>query len=107
MLAVEARERMLATQNNNAGAAKEIFPQAVGDIGKSRDQAAHDFKTNGRYVSDAQRGMIAARIENMPQGRPEKDANLHDIPVSRAQAAEMINVSTRVGNRREGNNSLP
>jgi N6-adenosine-specific RNA methylase IME4/ParB-like chromosome segregation protein Spo0J len=45
-----------------------------------------------RHLDESQRGMVAARLETMKQGRPEKDANLH---VSRDEAAAMLNVSTR------------
>jgi hypothetical protein len=38
--------------------------------------------------------MVAEKVEQLKQGRPEKDANLHD-KTSRAQAAKMLNVSTR------------
>lgn len=47
-----------------------------------------------RHLDESQRGMIAAKIETYKQGRPGKDANLHD-KISREQAAEMLNVSPR------------
>jgi len=39
--------------------------------------------------------MVAAKLETMKQGRPEKDANLHLKNVSRSQAAELLHVSPR------------
>jgi hypothetical protein len=39
-----------------------------------------------RHLSEGQRGVVAAKIETMRQGRQNKDANLH---VSRAEAAEL------------------
>jgi len=46
-----------------------------------------------RHLNETQRGIIAYRIENMSQGRPKKDANLHLF--SRDEAARMVNVSPR------------
>jgi len=63
-----------------------------------------------RHLDASQRSMVGARIENLRQGRPRadsKDANLRDLPleqpndarpappISRAAAAEMVNVSER------------
>lgn len=46
-----------------------------------------------RHLSESQRGMVAAKLANMPAHRPEdKSANLQ---TSQAKAAEMLNVSTR------------
>jgi site-specific DNA-methyltransferase (adenine-specific) len=46
-----------------------------------------------RHLNETQRGLVASRLENMPQGRPQnKDANLHLL---RKEAAEMLNVSPR------------
>lgn len=45
-----------------------------------------------RHLDEGQRGIVAAKIESTKQGRPGKDANLH---VSRAHAAELLNVSER------------
>lgn len=47
-----------------------------------------------RHLSEGQRGLVAAKLETLKQGRPGKDANLH-VSVPRAQAAEMLNVSER------------
>lgn len=47
-----------------------------------------------RHLSESARGLVAANIETLKQGRPGKDANLHDS-VPRSQAAEMLNVSER------------
>jgi N6-adenosine-specific RNA methylase IME4/ParB-like chromosome segregation protein Spo0J len=46
-----------------------------------------------RHLSESQRGMVAAAIANMPAHRPaDNSANLQ---TSQAQAAELLNVSTR------------
>lgn len=45
-----------------------------------------------RHLTESQRATVAARLETMKHGRPGKDANLH---LSRADAAEMLNVSPR------------
>jgi ParB-like nuclease domain len=45
-----------------------------------------------RHLSESQRAMVGARIEQFEQGRPNKDANLH---VKREGAAEMLSVSAR------------
>lgn len=50
----EAKERQLATQNNEAGkAVKEKLPEL--DSGQARDKAAKATGVNPRYVSDAKR----------------------------------------------------
>ena len=46
-----------------------------------------------RHLNESQRGAVARKIESMPQGRPNKDANLHLI--SRKEAADLLNVSER------------
>ena len=48
-------------------------------------RAAHGWK----------RAIVAARLENMKQGRPEKDASWHFSSASRADAAVMFNISAR------------
>jgi hypothetical protein len=48
-----------------------------------------------RHLDDSQRAMIAARLENMKQGRPEKDASWHLSPITRADAAVMLKVGAR------------
>jgi hypothetical protein len=46
-----------------------------------------------RHLTESQRAMVGAKLENMPAHRPaEKDANLH---TSRQAAAERVNVSPR------------
>lgn len=45
-----------------------------------------------RHLNEGQRAMVAAKLENLKQGRPDKDANLH---LSREDAADMLNVSPR------------
>ena len=61
-----------------------------------------------RHLNESQRASIAARIENMKHGRPSgKDANLHlntdhQISISREKAAEMLNVSPRTRENRQG-----
>ena len=46
-----------------------------------------------RHLTDSQRAMVAAKLENMQQGRPEiKPANVH---VKRAEAAKTLDVSER------------
>lgn len=44
-----------------------------------------------RHLNESQRAMVAAKLANMPNHRPEKGANLH----SSADAAGMLNVSER------------
>ena len=51
-----------------------------------------------RHLSPAQRAMAAAKLETLQHGQRAdltRDANLHVLPVTRADAAEMLNVSTR------------
>lgn len=48
-----------------------------------------------RHLSESQRAMVAAKLETLDQGRPQKHANLHVLPVSRSNAAQLLNVSSR------------
>ncbi len=48
-----------------------------------------------RHLTTEQRSMVAGRLETMKQGRPGKDANLHVSKVTRADAAEQMQVSPR------------
>jgi hypothetical protein len=48
-----------------------------------------------RHLDDSQRAMIAARLENVKQGRPGKDASWLFSPVTRADAAVMLNIGAR------------
>jgi N6-adenosine-specific RNA methylase IME4/ParB-like chromosome segregation protein Spo0J len=45
-----------------------------------------------RHLNESQRAMIAAKLETMKHGRPEKDANLR---LSRDKVARMVSVSSR------------
>jgi N6-adenosine-specific RNA methylase IME4 len=52
-----------------------------------------DANINRRHLDESQRGSVAARIANMPQGQPKgKPAN---SPVTQGDAAAMLNVSER------------
>lgn len=46
---------------------------------------------NRRHLSESQRGMVAANLANMPEGRPETTARIQ--AVSQSDAAEKLNVS--------------
>jgi len=49
-----------------------------------------------RHLNESQRGMVAAKLANMQEGRPQiNSANLQSIQVSQSDAADMLNVSTR------------
>lgn len=50
-----------------------------------------------RHLDESQRGMVAAKLETLEHGqRADRHANLHvSEPVTRAKAAEMLNVSPR------------
>lgn len=51
-----------------------------------------------RHLTEGQRAMIAARLANMPVGRPskaQKSASLQNIAASQADAATKLQVSTR------------
>ena len=51
-----------------------------------------------RHLNASQRAMVAAGLENMTHGgdrKSDQDANLHLDPVTRSDAAEKLNVSTR------------
>lgn len=52
--AVEAKQRQLATQNNETGkAVKAILPEQAQDKGQARDKAAQALAVSPRYVQDA------------------------------------------------------
>ena len=46
-----------------------------------------------RHLSESQRGMVAAKLANMPSHRP--DNNSANLQTSQSKAAELLNVSTR------------
>jgi len=56
-----------------------------------------------RHLSESQRAMVAARVANMRQGRPDKSANwrVSSPAVSQPEAAKMLNVSERSVQRAE------
>jgi N6-adenosine-specific RNA methylase IME4 len=70
----------------------DIEPQFIPFTGS--DPLAYVISANlqRRHLTESQRAMVAARLETMKQGRPEKDANWQ---VLRADAARMLNVSPR------------
>jgi N6-adenosine-specific RNA methylase IME4 len=49
-----------------------------------------------RHLNESQRGMVAAKIANLPAHRPDNSANLQTY--SRAEAAQLLNVSERTVN---------
>lgn len=52
-----------------------------------------------RLLNESQRGMVAAKLANMPLGGASyRTANLQSDNVSRAEAAKMLNVSERTVN---------
>ncbi len=48
-----------------------------------------------RHLTESQRATVAARLETADRGRPQKDANWHDFPVTRDDAARLLNVGVR------------
>ena len=48
-----------------------------------------------RHLTESQRATVAARLETADRGRPHKDANWHDLPVTRDDAAKLLNVGVR------------
>jgi len=48
-----------------------------------------------RHLTESQRAAVAARLETADRGRPNKDANLHDFPVKRHDAARLLSVGVR------------
>lgn len=46
-----------------------------------------------RHLSESQRGMVAAKLANMPAHRPSD--NSANLQTSQADAAKLLNVSTR------------
>ena len=91
MLEEEAKDRQRANalvnqpQNKN-GQNREIFPYSSEETGKSTDQAAALFQTNGRYVSDAKKlnkeapdlfEKVKTGEMTIPQARREKTKRSH------------------------------
>jgi N6-adenosine-specific RNA methylase IME4 len=48
-----------------------------------------------RHLNESQRAVVAAKLANMPNHRPNKSANLPTYEITQAAAAEMLNVSER------------
>lgn len=48
-----------------------------------------------RHLDESQRGMVAVRLANLKNGQKASSANLQSTAVSQADAADMLNVSTR------------
>lgn len=89
----EARERMLAAQNNQA--AKEIIPEQV-VRGQARDQAGALVGVNGRYVSEAKRIEMAA-----PDLAADIRAGKKNIPWARRVLAERESQERAAARREE------
>ena len=64
-------------------------PGAVG----LRCPALGALKLERRHLSEEQRAMVAGRLANLEEGRPEKTAQI--CAVSQSDAAELLNVSRR------------
>lgn len=60
-----------------------------------------------RHLTESQRGMIAAKLANMPPHRP--DINTANLQTSRADAAKLLNVSERTVNtaKKVEQNAIP
>ena len=72
---------------------KEVrFEQYQGD-----DALAFAISLNlhRRHMTESQRAMVAAKLANLENGQRSSSANLQSTPVSRADAASMLNVSER------------
>jgi hypothetical protein len=75
-LAAEAKKRMLAAQNNNAGrAAQERIPEL--EKGKASEQAAEMLGINPHYVTDAKKIEQDAQgiLDNSQSAAPEPNGN--------------------------------
>lgn len=84
---LDGRNRWKASQD--AGVAP-VFVEYDGD-----DPLAFVIRHNltRRHLNETQRAGVAAKIANMPEGRPNKNSpNSDSLQVSRKQAAEMLNV---------------
>jgi len=74
--------------------------RAMGVECKTQEYAGNDatgfivsLNLHRRHLSEAQRGMVAAKLANMPAHRPAN--NSANLQTSQSDAAEMLNVSTR------------
>lgn len=86
---IDGRNRWTACQKAGVECPSNTY---MGDDGAELVAFVVSLNEKRRHLSESQRAMVAARIEQLRQGRPEKDASLH---VSRASAAEMLQVSPR------------
>lgn len=46
-----------------------------------------------RHLNESQRAMVAARLANMPEGRPGKTASIEAVSITQPEAAELLNVA--------------
>jgi hypothetical protein len=89
--------RSLSESQRQLVAAKLTTVEHGGDRQSANVRLEVSLNLHRRHLTESQRGMVAANIENMPTHRPaDKDANLH---TSQAQAAKLMNVSERPGHR--------
>ena len=89
---LDGRHRALACEIAKVEPVYSVLP-----IGADPLQFALDKNLHRRHLNESQRAMIATKIANMVVGGKETNsANLQDCPpISRATAAEMLNVSER------------
>lgn len=73
-------------------------------VGKDPVSFVLSLNLNRRHLNESQRGMVAANLANMPEGRPETTARIQAVrpettaqicAVSQSDAAEKLNVSRR------------
>jgi len=86
--------KILDGRNRHAAClAAGILPDSVEYTGNNPLGFVISKNLHRRHLNESQRGLISHKLENMPQGRPNKDANLHLI--SRKESADLMNVSER------------
>lgn len=88
---IDGRHRMLACEELGRAPRTEVYD------GFDATAFVVSLNLHRRHLDESQRAKVAAKLENLSQGRPRKDANSHDNepPMTRARAAELLNVGTR------------
>lgn len=82
---LDGRNRWLACER------KKLKPQTEEFSGDAM-ALVRSLNIERRHLSESQRGMVAARLANMPEGRPENNCLNSGSLISQAKAAEMLKV---------------
>ena len=96
----EADDAQLEAHRNSARACKELGIEPKTRVWKGKDPVAFVVSANlhRRHLDESQRGMVAAKLANMPAYRP-KESTSKDVLISQDKAASTLNVSVATTQR--------